>query len=306
MKKVMKWILIVIVVIILIVVALLFYLGSRPAVPNDYQSRVKTGNVIEEKYLNTGSYEVAYKEIGAMDSFKKYEIFYPKELETSNGKYPVVLFSNGTGIKGSSYQAIQKHLASYGFITIANEEEYAWDAFDTEMSLRMLIKMNELTQISNWESNPFINKIDLDNIGVTGHSQGGVGAINAITYIEHKDMIKAAYIISPTNMTLASSLEWNYDASKIDIPVMVMCGIKDGDAKFVCPLEGLKEIYNTIPNHNFKMAFRRNDADHGDMLYFTDGYMTAFFMSELKNDLELDVIVKDIEANPLYQDIMIK
>ena len=52
---------------------------------------------------------------------------------------------------------------------------------------------------------------------------------------------------------------------------------------------------------------RRNNADHGDMLYFVDGYMTAWFMWQLQNDEEAaKAFVGDnaeILNNTLYQDI---
>ncbi|MCC3261226.1 hypothetical protein [Paenibacillus polymyxa] len=34
------------------------------------------------------------------------------------------------------------------------------------------------------------------------------------------------------------------------------------------------------------MMARRNDADHGQMLYYADGYVTAWFMYYLNGDTE--------------------
>ena len=56
------------------------------------------------------------------------------------------------------------------------------------MSLKYLLKQND-----NKES-IFYNKIDKDNIGVIGHSQGGVGAINAATESKHKDIYKTIVV----------------------------------------------------------------------------------------------------------------
>lgn len=51
---------------------------------------------------------------------------------------------------------------------------------------------------------------------------------------------------------------------------------------------------------------RRKDADHGDMLYFADGYVTAWFMWQLQGDSEAaKAFVGDnaeILSNELYQD----
>ena len=98
----------------------------NPAVPNNYTTSVKTGGEVEAKYIKTGSYEVKYLEEKTTENFKKYEVYYPKDLETTNTKYPVVVFVNGSGVKGSRYKALFKHLASWGFIVLGNEEESSW------------------------------------------------------------------------------------------------------------------------------------------------------------------------------------
>ena len=134
MKKVLKVIGIVVLAVALLIAALLFLLSKRPSVPDDYTKTVKTGGDIEAAYLAAGSHEVSYIENAAMMSFKKYEIYYPSDIADMDGKLPVVVFVNGTGVKGSKYPVLQKHLASWGFITVATEEEYAWNGFSAEMS----------------------------------------------------------------------------------------------------------------------------------------------------------------------------
>ena len=59
--------------------------------------------------------------------------FHPIETETR--KFPVVILSNGIGVRASKYAAILKHLASWGFIVIGTEEEYSWNGFSSETSL---------------------------------------------------------------------------------------------------------------------------------------------------------------------------
>lgn len=122
-----------------------------------------------------GCHDIEYYEAGAMMSFKKFEMYYPKDIEDMD-KLPVVVFVNGTGVKGSKYPALQKHLASWGFITIATEEEYAWSGFSAEMSVRYLALLNQYQE--EGKENVFYHKIDMDKIGITGHSQGGIGVIN--------------------------------------------------------------------------------------------------------------------------------
>lgn len=100
---------------------------------------------------------------------------------------------------------------------VGTEEKNAWNAFGAEMSLRYLERWNENQQIEDTKS-IFYHKIDFDNVGVVGHSQGGVGVINAITDTKHSSTYKTAVSLSPTNKELAHNLFWDYDATQINIP----------------------------------------------------------------------------------------
>lgn len=308
-KKLSIWkvVLIVFLSIIVIIVVGLSWLSLKPAVPKNYTSTVKTDGDIEAKYLQNGTYDIEYKEIGALESFKKYEIWYPSDIESSENTFPVVVFCNGTGVKASKYTAVLEHLASWGFIVLATEEEYSWNGFSAEMCLRLAIKLNEQEQFADWESNPFLGKFDLEHIGVSGHSQGGVGAINTATDIKHASMIKAVFAASPPVPDLATDLEWDYDASKIAVPTLLIAATGDVDSNTICPLTGLQQIYNSIPDSVAKLMCRRNDGDHGDMLSYNDGYMTAFFMWQLQGDEEAGKAFigenAEITTNEYYQDI---
>lgn len=284
MKKVLKVIGIVLLVIAALVAVLLIWLSKKPAVDADYTNKVQTGGPIEEKYLAMGSHEVSYLEQAGMQDFKKYEIYYPSDITTGTEKYPVVIYSNGTGIKGTKYPAVLKHLASWGFIIMATEEENSWNGFSSEMCIRTIIMLNETETIDGWESNPFYGHVDLDNIGVSGHSQGGVGVINATTENKHGNMIKAIFSASPTNMALAESLQWEYDPSQITVPIFLVSSTGNSDENLVVSGAQLREIFDVVPDTVTKVMARRTNADHGDMLSFADGYMTAWFMWLLQDD----------------------
>lgn len=206
-------------------------------------------------------------------------------------------------MKASKYSALLEHMASWGFIVIGTEEIHDWNGFSAEMCIRHLLRLNENDTIND-KDNIFYGKIDFDNVGITGHSQGGVGVFNAITTQEHKDVYKAAVALSPTNKELAGNLEWDYDVTKINTPILLLSGAGGGD-DWVVTGEQLKSIYNDIPNRKFMM--RRSDTEHGSMLYAADGYVTAWFMWHLQGDTEaakvFDGSNAEIKENPLYQDI---
>ncbi len=300
MKKIMKIIGSVLLVVIILAAALLIYSSMKPAVPGNYETTVETGGEIEAKYLAHGSYEVKYTEQKVMENYKKYEVYYPADLETENKTYPLIVVNNGTGVKGSKAKTMFEHFASWGFIVIGNEEEYSWNGFSAEMSLKYLLRENEN------KNSIFFQKIDTENIGVLGHSQGGVGAFNTVTDTKHQDVYKTMVAESPAHPDLAASLEWDYDVSLINIPFLMVAGTEKSDAELVCTPEGMNKIFNTAVNAPFKVMARRTGAEHGEMLYSADGYVTAWFMWQLQNDEYAAGAFTgndpEIARNSLYQD----
>lgn len=280
MKKVLKIIGIALLVLLVLGFVILKILGSRPAAPTDYQQTVQTGGDIEKKYMANGPYEVSTYETAVLQEFEKIVAHFPAELETSNKKYPVIVMCNGSGTPMSKYSAVAKHMASWGFIVIGTEENYSWNAFGAEMCLRYLERLNDNEKIEDKVS-IFYQKVDFDNVGIVGHSQGGVGVMNAITDTVHKDSYKAAVSLSPTNKELAHNLLWDYDASLIGTPIMLISGEGGGD-DWVVTGEQLQEIYDDIRSPKL-MARRRNTA-HNEVLYTANGYVMAWFMWQLQGD----------------------
>lgn len=305
MKTALKIIGIVILVILIIVISLvvLFVIASKsPAVSEDYQNKVKTGGEIEATYIRNGSFEVAVYEEKTFQGFGKYVTYYPAELKGSSRKYPVIVCCNGTGVPISKYLAVSKHLASWGFIVIGTDEEYDWNGFSAEMCIRHLKRWNDNEKIEETNS-PFYQKVDFENVGIVGHSQGGVGVINAITTQSNKDVFKAAVSLSPTNKELAFNLEWEYNAAKIAAPIMLISGAGGGD-DWVVTGEQLESTYSDIGSD--KIMLRRKNTPHGDMLYSANGYVTAWFMWQLQADENAAKAfvgsAPEIMSNDLYQD----
>lgn len=287
---------------IVIGIVILKILGSRPAAPADYQKTVQTGGDIEKKYMENGDYEVSVNENAVLQQFRKFIVYYPTELETTHKKYPLIVMCNGSGTPMSKYPAVAKHMASWGFIVIGTEENYSWNAFGAEMCLRYLERWNDNEKIGDTTS-VFYQKVDFDNVGIVGHSQGGVGVINAVTDTNHKNVYKTAVSLSPTNKELAHNLLWDYDASLINIPIMLISGEGGGD-DWVVTGEQLQAIYDDI--HSDKLMARRRSTVHGEVLYTANGYVTAWFMWHLQGDVKAAVAFTgenaEILNNSLYQD----
>ena len=79
------------------------------------------------------------------------------------------------------------------------------------------------------------------------------------------------------------------------------------ETQYVIPIEKMIEMYNKIPSS--KVMLRRIGAEHVQMLYSADGYVTAWFMWQLQGDEEaVKAFIGDnpeIRNNKLYQDIQL-
>ena len=304
MKKVLLVIGVILLLLVAAVIALLLFLSKMPAVPEDYTETVQTGGELEAAYLAMGPHEVGYYESGSLNSFEKYEIYYPLDMAQSD-PLPVVVFVNGTGVKGSKYPALQKHMASWGFLTIATEEEFAWNGFSAEMCVRYLTALNGYQ--AEGEENIFYGKIDLERVGITGHSQGGTGVINAMTDPRNAEIYKAAVILSGGGNKRVSQevLLCDFDETKIHAPTLMLAATGDADIGLVT-LEDMQSLFENIPDDVIKGMARRKDIGHGEMLYYGDGYVTAWFMWLLQGDEEAKSAFagEDPEfiTNPMYQD----
>lgn len=302
MRKILKIIGIIVLILIVGISILLKFLGSRPVVPANYTQDTETGGPIEAKYMATGSHEVSTYEEPVLQGFSKYTIDYPTELEITDKKYPVIVVCNGSGTPISKYLSVPEHFASWGFIVIGTEEEYDWSGFSAEMCIRHLQKLNDSESIGE-NKNIFYQKVDFDNVGIVGHSQGGVGVLNAITAQKHADIYKTAVSLSPTNKELAHNLEWDYDAALVDTPILLIAGAGGGD-DWVITGEQLQSIYSDIDRN--KVMLRRKDTPHNETLYAANGYVTAWFIWHLQDDDEAAKAFAgdnaEIYMNGLYQD----
>lgn len=302
MKKLLKIIGIIILIPIVLVIALLVIISFIPMTPNNYTKEVKTGGDIENKYLAMGDYKVKNIKKEGSEITKKYYIYYPEELKNSDKKYPVVVILNGTGVLPKKYKALFKHLASWGFVVIGNDDGSTGFGKSADETIDLIISEN-----SNCNS-IFYGKLDLDNIGITGHSQGGAGVFTATSIMEHKDKYKTAVALSPTHEETAHQFGWKYDLTKINIPTLMIAGtIGDFETQSVIPIEKMIEMYNKIQSP--KVMLRRIGAEHGQMLYSADGYVTAWFMWQLQGDEEAGKAFigdnPEINNNELYQDIQL-
>ena len=233
-----------------------------------------------------------YTEAEAPGDWKKFGVFYPAGLESGADAYPVVVFANGTGVAASKYKALFKHLASWGFIALGNEDPSTCTGDSAEAALTWLLEQN------GDPDSVFYQKVDRSHVGISGHSQGGVAVFNAVGEQPHGGLYTCAVSLSPTEWALAMAIGLDYDPGKMTAPTLILAAPE----KDVIAPEGVKSLAGAIPAGT--VTALRPGMDHGKMLYSADGYVTAWFMWHLQGDQNAAkaFVGNDAEllANPLY------
>ena len=308
----METVLIIVAIIIALIGAFLFYAkrsNSRPFFDTNYFAEFKTACPLEDKYARKGSYDVeSVKYESDDDKIGGYTVWYPMELKSSHRIYPLIVVANASNSPAYRYEPFFERLASWGFVVIGNQDKHTGTGYSPSTSLDLMLKLNEE------DNSIFSNKIDTENIGIVGYSQGGAGAINAVTAYENGSYYKTIFTGSAAHKLLSENLGWGYDVSKITIPYFMTAGTLKQDTGEnggigVAPLSSLIENFNAMNAEIMKVRARASNADHEDMLVRTDGYMTAWMLYHLIGDEEAGKVFlgedAEIFRNENWQDIQI-
>ena len=292
MKKMIK-ILGAVLLVSIIAAALLIFKGlndsKKSSVKPEYYKDFISSAPLEQKYSQLGPYEVTNKDFPSENtSIQKYRFWYPVELETADKQYPVIIVVNASGTPAYKYEAWFGRLASWGFVVVGNEDPQTGTGETTSITLDYVIHLSE--------DHILYGKLDVENIGIVGFSQGGAGALAAVTEYENGDVYKAMFTGSAAYPLLAENMGWRYDVSKVHIPYFMAAGTgksddnsaKDPSKEYagVAPLSSLIENYNLISDDHFKVRGRAAGAEHEDMLARSDGYMTAWMLYQLTGNEE--------------------
>ncbi|TDD62903.1 acetylxylan esterase [Kribbella antibiotica] len=158
-------------------------------------------------YEQLGPHQVT-KTAGGPD----HTLYYPSDLTTSTTKHPVVLWGNGTFATVEQYDEFLRHLASWGFVVAAANTGQSGSGQEMLAGGKFLIAENTRS------GSIFQNRIDTQNIGAAGHSQGGGGAINAGA----DPMVKVTIPVQPGPIGFVPSLRGPslFIAGQLDIVVL--------------------------------------------------------------------------------------
>ncbi len=316
MKKVMKIVLILLAVLLALGVAAFFYIKSMmPSgdgnndIVEGYYKTFKSDAALEMKYSQLGSFETAYTEFDSENAtIGKVRVWYPKVLEDGEKTWPMIMVVNASGTPATSYEPFFPRLASWGFIVVGNEDGQTGNGETASLTLDFMLNIPADSVLSG--------KIDYGNMGIIGYSQGGAGAICAVTNYENGARYKAMFTGSAAYPTLAKNMGWEYDSAKIKIPYFMAAGTGKSDDSGndpekgyggVSPLSAQIANYNSISDDVQKVRARAVGAEHEQMLMRSDGYMTAWMLYQLTGDAEAGSVFvgenAEILHNANWQDV---
>ena len=152
-------------------------------------------------YLAAGPHQTEQLTVPApREEWGSFTAWYPADLPQSDAQYPAVVMVNGTGVYASKYPAVFEHLASWGFIVVGNEDPSTCTGASADALLAWLLNENATP------ASLLYGRVDTANIGLCGHSQGGVGVFNAVNEQPRGGLYRCAVSLSPTDRDLAEAL----------------------------------------------------------------------------------------------------
>ena len=297
--------------IIVAALALMLLLGRNiidsklPVLGGSYYKDFKSEAELEYKYSQKGSFDVKTSSVETEDeSIGKLTVWYP-DAEYGE-KYPVIIVANASATPASVYKPFFERLASWGFAVVGNEESQTGKGEGLDRTVDVLFGLVD--------THPLRDVMDYDNIGIIGYSQGGAGALAAVTEQKNGDKYKAIFTGSAVCPDLAKDYGWTYDTSKIFIPYFMAAGTGDTDSGNeeeeivgVAPFYALMDSYDSIDDSVYKVRGRIVGAEHNEMLKKCDGYMTAWMLYQLKGDAEAKGAFEgsgaEILSNANWQDV---
>ncbi|WP_107656423.1 poly(ethylene terephthalate) hydrolase family protein [Nocardia suismassiliense] len=231
-----------------------------------------------------------------------YDIWYPADLGAGGVAHPIITWGNGTSAHPREYAYLLAHLASWGFVVIAA------DRTDTGTGGQMLDAVEYLTRQHSNPDSIFAGKLDTRSAGAMGHSQGGLGAFNALARggVSTAVTLEMPLSAACTTLPLVDGRSACIDPAAVTTgSVLLLNGSADGISPATQPLppaligmQSMQAYYDALPAGLPKARAALVGAQHNDIqgqpdctnysctegVYRYLGYLTAWFMDRLRGD----------------------
>ncbi|HKI10654.1 MAG TPA: hypothetical protein VKA02_00975 [Candidatus Acidoferrum sp.] len=256
---------------------------------------------IEQKYYASGPWAVTVSLGGACcdSAGNKFDLYLPTPLGANGFKHPILTWANGTNTTSDHYAYFLKHMASWGFVVIATQD------LNTGVGQTVLDAANFLITANGNSGSIFFQKLNVNQIGSFGHSQGATGAINAL--IKSAGTIKTAIPVElPAQIWCSSGINCADTSKMTSGSIFLIDGTADGiispaiQPSWVPGEQSIDGYYKAAPSSILKVKGTLIGPNHNDVqgqpdcssvpigcvngVYGYLGYPTAWFMYQLQAD----------------------
>ncbi len=157
-----------------------------------------------------------------------------RDVEVRDGKWPLIVFSHGSGGTRVGYIFFVEFMASHGYVVMAcdhiGNSRYTivngkaveaggprGQASATDRPKDISFLIDQATRMNSGSDGRFAGRIDLDKIGAAGMSFGGSTTQNVV---EREKRVKAGVMLAPGGPV--------GDRTNFSTPIFMMIGSKDG------------------------------------------------------------------------------
>ncbi|MBL7648888.1 MAG: dienelactone hydrolase family protein [Candidatus Hydrogenedentes bacterium] len=187
--------------------------SARAGTPAKFTDFFMGGKDIQMNTILTIAFRFNITEID-----KHFKTLAVRDGEIADGKFPLLIFSHGNGGMRSQSTFWCDHMASHGYIVVApdhtrnacatsfegkvipyDNEGRPQAALDRPKDVSFLI--DQLGQLNGDAKSHFFGKVDLENIGVAGHSFGGFTAMAAVAQDPRIDAIAPMAGVVPESIS---------------------------------------------------------------------------------------------------------
>jgi hypothetical protein len=203
-------------------------------------------------------------------------VWYPE----GNGPFPLILIVHGNhnplDYSDPGYGYLGELLASRGFILVSVDENFINGGLRGESDGRAWLLLKHLEVWKRWNDSsagPFSHKVDMNNIGLMGHSRGGeavgiAAAFNRLSHYPDDANVKFNFNFNIKSVFAIAPVDGQYRPAGVPNPLenvnyMVIHGSHDGDVSSFNGLRAFQRIKFTDGKPWFKAAWYVYRANHG-------------------------------------------
>jgi hypothetical protein len=203
-------------------------------------------------------------------------VWYPD----GNGPFPLVLIVHGNhnplDYSDPGYGYLGELLASRGFILVSVDENFINGGLRGESDGRAWLLLKHLEVWKHWNDSsagPFSHKVDMNNIGLMGHSRGGeavgiAASFNRLSHYPDDANVKFNFNFNIKSVFAIAPVDGQYRPAGVPTPIenvnyMVIHGSHDGDVSSFNGLRAFQRIKFTDGKPWFKAAWYVYRANHG-------------------------------------------